>query len=109
MIQAARSVSKKRGKSGEDDDLSSSSLKKRKRLMMSKKNCDEQNYFLPGKTFMNGDWTTPYQKQIVELLMTSNEFQDSSSTFSGGRMTKKSLSSFCLPCDIQHEVSGTKV
>eukprot|EP00551_Chaetoceros_affinis_P010393 CAMPEP_0203685310 /NCGR_PEP_ID=MMETSP0090-20130426/48480_1 /ASSEMBLY_ACC=CAM_ASM_001088 /TAXON_ID=426623 /ORGANISM="Chaetoceros affinis, Strain CCMP159" /LENGTH=783 /DNA_ID=CAMNT_0050554499 /DNA_START=156 /DNA_END=2504 /DNA_ORIENTATION=+ len=88
MIAAASSLAKKR-KNGEDGSFSSSFLKKQFK--------NDANPFLPGKTFVNGDWMTPYDRQIMDLLIKSDELQHS-------KISKKVLSSFCLPDDIQKEV-----
>ncbi len=96
MIQAARSRGRKR--SNGCDGLSASSILKKKCITCK----TDSNLFLPGKTFMNGDWMTPYDRQITDLLMTSDELQKS-------KISKKSISSFCLPQDMQKEVRFLKL
>lgn len=92
MIEAARSAGSKRAKMKSDAELSLS--KKRMKRMQN----GLHNPFLPGKSFLNGDTTTPYEKKIVDLLVSSEELQNKG-------FSKKIISSFCLPCGIQQEVS----
>jgi hypothetical protein len=69
MVQRAQS--RRRGRK-RDDDENSSMLEKKRRKVLS---MDMENPFFPGKSFMNGDYTTTYEKQIMNLLMTSEDFQ----------------------------------
>ena len=92
MVQRAQSRHRGRKR---DDDKDSNMLEKKRRKVLP---MDMENPFLPGKSFMNGDYTTTYEKQIMNLLMTSEDFQQKG-------FLKKSLMSFCLPCGIQQEVS----
>lgn len=87
MVQAARGDEK-----GNKKD-ESSKRKKRMELMQG----NQMNPFLPGKIFINGDGKTKRDKQINDLLVSSEEFQKA-------QITKQSLASFCLPCGIQDEV-----
>lgn len=85
-----------RGKKKDDDNDELLSLtKKRMKSMLG----NEQNPFLPGKTFMNGDGRTRQDNQMLDLLMSSDEYQTK-------QVSKQSLTSFCLPCGIQDEVSA---
>jgi hypothetical protein len=89
------SAQSKKGKRGTRNKSDLSLSKKRMKLMEN----DGHNPFLMGKTFMNGDAMTKYEKQIVSVVASNGV------SFENSQLSKKNImTSFCLPCGIQQEV-----
>jgi len=85
----------RRGKNDEyDDDDDGATLANRSKKVKTRM---DENPFLSGKMFLNGEGTTTYQKQVVDLLLSNDELQSRG-------FSKKSLLLFCLPCGVQQEV-----
>ena len=96
MVRAANGTDQK-SKNDEDEAVAVAARKRRMELIKG----NQINPFLPGKIFVSGNGQTPRDKEINHLIVTSDEFQKA-------QITKQSLTSFCLPCGIQDEVSEEK-
>ena len=99
QLNAKRRKRQKGYNSDDIEDYDEYLVRKRIKMMSSSGNQNKQNPFFLGKSFINGEVITPYENKIVDLLSTAKDTE-----FQNMGVSKRILSSFCLPCGIQEEV-----